>query len=249
MRMNLFYPADFSPVLLLLSASFGFVFPSTFAQHKPKQDTSTVAAGSADHVRAFAFEVVSIRPHNPDNSLRKVEMHPGGDEFQSIGLPLAWVIEFAYFPTGLQSKERIVNAPGWLWSAEFDFVGKVSPDDLEEWHSFTQHGFGRPNPMLEAMVQTALADRCKLVVRRIPATVPGFALVVSSRGPNRKRFVEAKPDETIPDNAQEIPEDGRMVPILSRDDPDPVVHFYETSMASLAAMLSEGVLPSKTGPA
>ena len=33
MRMNLFYPADFSPVLLLLSASFGFVFPSTFAQH------------------------------------------------------------------------------------------------------------------------------------------------------------------------------------------------------------------------
>jgi uncharacterized protein (TIGR03435 family) len=247
MIINPFYPADFSCALLLLSACFAC--PTAFAQDKPQQGTSGAAAGSADHVRAFAFDVVSIRPHDRANSFRKIEVSRGGDEFRSIGNSLATAIEFAYFPIGMQSKDRIVNPPGWLWSAESDFVGKVSPNDLEEWHSFTQHGFVRPNPVLEAMVQTALADRCKLVVHRIPATVPGFALVVSSRGSNRKRFVEAKPNETIPDNAQEIHEDGRMVPILSRYDPDPVVHFYETSMASLTANLSEwgALVEDRTG--
>ena len=249
MRINPFYPADFSCALLLLSACFGFACPPAFAQDKPQQGTSGAAAGSADYVRAFAFDVVSIRPHDPANSFRKIEVPLGGDEFQSIGNSLAMAIEFAYFPIGMQSKDRIVNAPGWLWNTEFDFVGKVSPDDLEEWHKFTPHAFGRPNPMLEAMVQTALADRCKLVVHRTPATGPGFALVVSNRGPNRKRFVEAKSDETTPNNAQKIPEDGRMVPILLRNDPDPVLHFYETSMASLVAILSRSgaLVKDRTG--
>jgi hypothetical protein len=130
MSINPFYPAGFSPVLLPLLACFGFVFPSAFAQNKPKQDTSAVASGSADHARAFAFEVVSIHPHNPDNSFRKVEVHPGGDEFQSIGMPLAWVIEFAYFPAGLQSKERIVNAAGC--KSRFSTVAHPRIEDVEE---------------------------------------------------------------------------------------------------------------------
>jgi uncharacterized protein (TIGR03435 family) len=156
-------------------------------------------------------------------------------------MPLGVAIEFAYLPLRTQRKEQIVNAPAWLWSDEFDFVGKVGPDDLEEWRMSTQHGLYRPSPMLEAMLQAALADRCKLAVHRVPATFPGFALVVSSRGPNRKRLAEAKPDETIPDNAQKMYEDGKMVPILSSD--DPVTHFYETSMVSLAAVLSSWGAP------
>ncbi len=95
--------------------------------------------------------------------------------------------------------------------------------------------------MLQAMLQVALADRCKLVVHRTPATFPGFALVLSNRGPNRKRLVEAKPNEVIPDNALKVAEDGRMVPI--RSEYDPVVHFYVTPMASLAAEMSRWGAP------
>lgn len=237
--MTFFHPAGFSRVILSLSACFGFACPFVLAQGGPQQNIPMAAAVDPDHVRAFVFEVVSIRPSKA--GVWHVQINPNGDEYRAIGLPLGNTILSAYFPLSLQRRERLPGAPGWIWKDKFDFVAKVAPEDIEEWHKSLRRGFGEPNPMLEAMLQAALADRCKLIVHRVPTTVPGFALVVANHDPNPKRFSLAKRDEIIPGNAQTIPENGRMVPILSTD--DPTVHFYETSSASLAAQLSRWGAP------
>jgi uncharacterized protein (TIGR03435 family) len=115
-------------------------------------------------------------------------------------------------------------------------IGKVSEADLSRWNHFSQRGFLAPNPMLQTLLQNALADRCKLVVHCIPAQVDGYALVVAKHGPNRENLVDSRPDDVIPDKALQIALDARMVPIFWHD--DPVLHFYQTSMAALVLQMS-----------
>lgn len=136
----------------------------------------------------------------------------------------------------LQRRERLVNAPSWIWNERFDLVGKVAPADLAEWQKYTGRGFAAPNPVLEAMLQSALVERCKLAFHLVPGQADGFALVLAKQGLSAKNLAAAKPDDVIPAKAQHIPLDGRMVPIMSRD--EPVVHFFNTSMELLAHMMS-----------
>jgi uncharacterized protein (TIGR03435 family) len=174
-----------------------------------------------------------------------LQVPPGGDVYEAVGMPLGYTILMAYFPFRMGSKERIVGAPAWVWDDRYDFVGKVGEPDLTAWHKLTQHLFVE-NPMLQAMLQNALADRCKMAVHRVPAQVDGYALVTASRGPNRRNLVESKPDDVVPEKAGEIALGSRMIPIYSKD--DPVLHFYQTSMAALVLFLS-GQFPieDKTG--
>ena len=87
--------------------------------------------------------------------------------------------------------------------------------------------------MLQAMLQTALADRCKLVVHRIPAEATGFALMVGKHGPKLK---EAKPDEPPHSGGIPLPEGGVVISIKPGQRQE--VTYFEISMASLAAHLS-----------
>jgi len=64
---------------------------------------------------------------------------------------------------------------------------------------------------------------------------------VAKNGPNRKRFVESKLSDAIPDEAVPIALDGRMVGIVSRD--NPVLHFYQTSMAAFVLEMSGPTAP------
>lgn len=165
-----------------------------FAQDGPQHIVSVTPAGDSDHARVFTFEVVSIRPSNITSD------RDGGillslDEYRALGRPLGDTILSAYFPLSRQRQERLAGAPGWVWDKRFDFVGRVAPEDLQDWHEALRR---QPNLILETMLQAALADRCGLVVHRSPATIPGFALMVANGGPNPKRFSPARPNEIIP---------------------------------------------------
>jgi uncharacterized protein (TIGR03435 family) len=207
------------------------------------------ATGQDAVVRSdLAFDVVSIRPSKAGPDQWRLGIPAGGDEYRAIGMPLSTTLMLAWLPWRMQSKNRVVGAPSWLWNDHYDFVGKVSEADLPAWHDLTSRGFRVPNPMLQTMLRNALAERCKLAVHLVPAETDGFELVVAARGPNAKNLVEARADDVIPDNAQKIPYDGRLVPILSPE--DPVVHFYTTSMAALAESLSGwagGPVQDRTG--
>ena len=200
-------------------------------------DIHSISGKDSDVSSRHSFDVVSIRPSSAGPNDWMMRIRPDGDEYEVRGMPLGNTILMAFFPLATQSKERISGAPNWVWEEKYDFVGKVSAEYLEEWRSAAQHGFGTRNPVLEEMLQNALADRCKLIVHRIPATKPGYALVISKRGVNRKNLNEAKAEDSIPANAQRIPWNGRMVPIYFPE--EPVVHYFDTSMKSLAENLSK----------
>jgi uncharacterized protein (TIGR03435 family) len=155
-----------------------------------------------------------------------------GDEYQASQMPLGNTILMAYFPFRVGSRDRIVGAPGWVWKDDYDFVAKVGDADLPAWQNLSQRGIRVQNPMLQTMLQNALADRCRLVVHLVPTQVDGYALVLAKDGPNRKKLVESKPDDTIPDQAIKFANEGRVV---SNHSPDNLVWtFYQTSMAALA---------------
>jgi uncharacterized protein (TIGR03435 family) len=137
----------------------------------------------------------------------------------------------AYFPEGLANwtPERLRNAPTWIQTEPYDLVAKVAPADLPAWRR--QGNTLETQPLFRAMLQSLLADRCKLVVHTIPAEVPGLALTVGKRGP---QFQPAPLDETIPAGAFPYPEGGGFL----RQDQSRTIRFYGVTMERLIAYMS-----------
>ena len=227
-------------IVFLTGISISVAIISAVAQDGNTLGAAAVADGGATFRPDLAFDVVSIRP-SADTALTSFEVSPKSDEYRAVGRSLGFTVEMAYFPIRMGSRDHVIGAPSWVWNDRYDFVGKVGEGDVPEWQHFSRRGFMAPNPMLQIMLQKALADRCKLVVRRVPAQIDGYALVVAKNGPNRKRFVESKLSDAIPDEAVPIALDGRMVGIVSRD--NPVLHFYQTSMAAFVLEMSGPTAP------
>lgn len=176
------------------------------------------------------FDVVSIRPIKPGT--------PGGsfttdvlpDGYRARGQSLYSTIMVAYSNQGWMfwSTDRLQGAPAWVMNEFYDIDAKVAPEDLAEWQR--QGNTPAHREMLHAMLQAALADRCKLVLHRIPAETPGYALTVGKRGPKLK---EATPDETLPAGGMALPDGGEMVNSKGTQ-----MTFFNVSMASFNSVLT-----------
>jgi uncharacterized protein (TIGR03435 family) len=206
-----------------------------------------ISAGQEGMARAdLAFDVVSIRPSSAAPDQSHLQVLPNGDRYEAIGMPLGWTILMAYFPFHMQAKDQIIGAPGWVWSDRYDFVGKVGPAALRDWQILSGRGFPTQNTLLEAMLQNALASRCKMIVRRVPTQVDGYAMVLAKQGPNRKNLVQSNSRDAIPVRAHEIALGGKVVPIYTPD--DPVMHYFQTSMTALALNMSHtALIEDRTG--
>lgn len=224
---------------IFLIGMFVFIAVTEVVAQAAPDDHSTVRTD-------IVFDVVSIRPSNAGPNQWHLGVVPGGDQYEAIGMPLGMTIMMAYFPILPVSRDRISGAPEWVWDDKYDVVGKVGEAELPAWRNLSQRGVKVRNPMLQTMLQNALADRCKMAIHRTPARIDGYALVVANHGPNHKKLVESEPNDAIPDPAIRIDLDGRVVPIYSSD--DPVLHFYQTSMAALAMFLTgSATIEDKTG--
>jgi uncharacterized protein (TIGR03435 family) len=204
----------------------------------------TSADGDATVPSDLTFDVVSIRPSNAGPRQFRIQL--GDDQFAAIGVPLGRMILIAYFPFKMGSRDRIVDAPRWVWDDEYDLVGKVGEANVPIWQKFRPGGFMAKNPVFQTMLRNALADRCKMAVHRGPAETDGYALVVTKHGPNHKNLVESKADDAVPDRAIRIALGATVVPVFPNE--NPMLHFYETSMAAFALEMS-GPAPveDKTG--
>ena len=191
----------------------------TAAAHAP------VAAGPT---KSMEFEVVSIRPSAPGSPWGGVQVLSDGYRAWGIGL---WVtVQNAYIPTVLYTPDRIQGMQPWMTSEKYDIVAKVTAADVAEWQR--QSNFKQQKVMLQAMLQTMLAERCKLVVHRIPAEIAGYALVVGKGGPKLK---ETAAGETLPSGIS-LPDGGVMVGAARGGKLDN--SFYGVSMAELANHLN-----------
>jgi len=124
----------------------------------------------------------------------------------------------------------------------------VASSDVQQWQKENVTSFVEPNKMLQAMLQTALKERCKLTVHLTDGEAQGYSLVVAKRGPNWERLRKAAENKTIPSIAQDIADGGKMVTYMPNEEPG--VTFLQTSMASFVSILPSflsGPVEDKTG--
>ena len=176
--------------------------------------------------KPLRFEVVSIRP-NKSGSPSALQILPDG--YRAINMSLGLSIKMAYLPQNLWLSEPVQGEPAWIHTEMYDVTAKIAPSDMEEWR---KQGTNQ-NKMLESMLQTALAERCKLVVHHIPREALAWALVSDKKGP---RFKETEPGEMI--NGQLVPNDGKMIGYQKEKGEKPQVTFYGYSMDKFADWLS-----------
>jgi uncharacterized protein (TIGR03435 family) len=121
-----------------------------------------------------AFEVVSIRPSDPDIKVLTSNADP--NNFKMTGTTLMLLVMNAYDLHDFQ----IEGAPTWMKSAHFDITAKVeapaSTGESEDWSARQK--------LLQARLQSLLADRFKLRVHKSSKEMPAYGLVVAKGGPN-----------------------------------------------------------------
>jgi bla regulator protein BlaR1 len=141
------------------------------------------SGGASASERHPAFEVISIRRNNAEGGPAQFGFTPGG--FHSIDLPMGAIFQMAYAPSndsGVLRGDRILGVPDWLKGERYDVVAKVDEGDLADWQ--------KPElkqTMLRAMLQTMLAERCKVVVHHENKEMPVYDLVVAKGGPKFKQ--------------------------------------------------------------
>jgi bla regulator protein BlaR1 len=206
-----------SRILLTLVA---ILMHSTLSAQTPPQSS-----------RSPAFDVISIRPSKPGNDGMAVQWGLP-NEFRSTDNPLFTDLLLAYFPPptlmSVASPKRIIGAPPWVLKDNYDFVAKVAPEDVAAWQ--TQ---GADKPLLQAMLQTTLKQRCKLVAHRSTTEVPAYSLVLRKPKPALQK---TGPDEKPPANAIHLLGDGYLIPYQRGATQN--LPFLATSMESLAIFLS-----------
>jgi uncharacterized protein (TIGR03435 family) len=113
---------------------------------------------------ALAFEVAIIKP-NDANGTVTIKRLPGG-RWIATNASLRLLITWAYDITD----ERLVGEPGWVDSARFDVTAQAPNDNPTR-------------DQLRLMVQSLLADRFNLCIRREPRQLPLYRLEMDAGGP------------------------------------------------------------------
>ena len=124
-----------------------------------------------------SFEVASIKPVNPEDRRLLFNIQPGGRIL--IKTFLTKLIAAAYDVKLFQ----ISGGPAWMGSDLFEITAKAeSSADYDK---------------VMLMLQSLLAERFGLVVRRETREMPVYALLVAKGGPKFKEAKEPSPGRTI----------------------------------------------------
>jgi uncharacterized protein (TIGR03435 family) len=136
---------------------------------------------------APSFDAASVKPHKADDTRRSMPQFLPGGRFVSSGIPLRMVISIAY-NVGFQSV-RLSGGPDWITSIDgvYDIEATAPPGLIPA---------GLPSKerdeKLKLMLQSLLADRFKLKIRRETKELPVYAVVVGKGG---LKLEKAKIDE------------------------------------------------------
>ena len=114
---------------------------------------------------AERFEVASIRRNTAPLARMGAQQEAGG-RFLATNLSLRDLIEFAYKVRTFQ----VIGGPSWLATDRFDIAAKAE-QELPPWNMTDAVG------ATERMLQTLLAERFELTVRRETREMPAYALV------------------------------------------------------------------------
>src|ERR1035441_1818859 len=157
--------------------------PAAPAVSAPNGQTSA-NAGSAP-VRAYAFEVISIRRNKTPTTL-EVLAHDGptADGYRNHS-PLLLPLLTAYVPqaggAAFYTFDQIKGIPDWLVGERYDVDARIADQDRAKWKKPAAQ-----KAMLASMLQSLLTDRCKLAVHREMKETQVTSLMVAKGGPKFK---------------------------------------------------------------
>ncbi|HWB33671.1 MAG TPA: TIGR03435 family protein [Acidobacteriaceae bacterium] len=178
--------------------------------------------------KPMAFEVVSIR-REASATLGHDETRVTPDGWHMERGSLQQVLLTAYVPTTpdamMYTVSTLAGIPDWVRTEIYDVDAKVPEADLAAWHDPVKQ-----QAMLRGMLQSMLAERCKLVVHRSTKEVAVYSLVVGKGGSRLKAAVPGDPHP----GATPIPGGGEFLP----NDGTGTAAFYDAPVHALAVVLS-----------
>jgi uncharacterized protein (TIGR03435 family) len=151
------------PFLLLVAAVSAPLVWTTHAQVEQSQQA------------APAFEVVSVRPEDPDGMVHMVKMSFSEDGYRAENATVWMLIKDAY---GVGDKQ-ILGAPDWAKSARFEIDARFDTETAERLGKMNAAGQKLAH---QAMLQSLLLDRFMMALHRDNKELPIYTLVVAKSG-------------------------------------------------------------------
>lgn len=168
-----------------------------FALGSNAQDQTPASSGTKPKV----FEVVSIKP-NKSGTSGGIQGLPNGERYMNTTLDI--LVKDAY---GSFSEDQVVGMPSWAKSDRYDIEVRVDADTADEWKTKSnKERFKQEQPMLQSM----LADRCRLKAHLETKELPAYDLVIAKGGLKMK---EATQDEKSMGRMSDGDLTGRAMPI------------------------------------
>jgi uncharacterized protein (TIGR03435 family) len=131
-------------------------------------------AGAVRIEKLPSFEVASIKPSRPGEGNH--DWDSNSDRLTIENYSLRDLIASA---CNLKSDSQVLSGPGWLDNKHFDIAAKVDDAELAKLKMMTRND---TRDEWNQMMQSLLADRFGLKVRRDQRTIPVYALVVAKSG-------------------------------------------------------------------
>src|SRR5579862_4334856 len=121
-----------------------------------------------------SFDVASIKPNRSADPGRRIMFLPG--RLNATGITVKFLIAMAYGVKEFQ----VSGGPGWIDSQRYDVDAKQEDSQAQEMRKLPPEKDREHNQLL---MQSLLADRCKLKVSRTTKELAIYALVVAKNGP------------------------------------------------------------------
>jgi uncharacterized protein (TIGR03435 family) len=133
------------------------------------------AAAAQSEAPRKSFEVASIKPSAAEPGMVRIGISPGG-RYTASGVTVRMLIQQAYDVREFQ----ISGGPGWLGSDRFDIAATADTPNVDR-------------ELIKGLLQSLLAERFGLQLRRETKELPIYALVVGKDG-HRLHKSEIQPD-------------------------------------------------------
>lgn len=132
-----------------------------------------------------SFDVVSVRPTNPDQELSRGGVNP--DSYRAERTTIEQVIAYAF---GLGYDKELVNAPPWTTKERFDIQGKLDDEQVATLHKLSRND---SDEQMRLMVQSMLAERFHLTYHFETHVLPIYLLKIAKGGLKCPRDTTSKP--------------------------------------------------------
>jgi uncharacterized protein (TIGR03435 family) len=157
-----------------------------------------VSQGQADD-KPFKFDVVSIRPAEPesDGRKRRIGFQFTDDGFVATNQSLLGTLLRQHQSELQGDSSRIVGGPDWVRTLQWDVRAKVADADIAEWSKLSHDSSAQAMERRNATVQAMLAGRFKLKTHVETREGAVYALVVAKGGPKLKPSSSDVPPQVL----------------------------------------------------